>query len=82
MTLREKLIAADEVNREALRQRFSACTGDCQQGDRPCANPDACEDSLDDVVASAWFWAVLAIGLVGAGFLFALLANYIARGFV
>ena len=79
MTIREDFTAADKRDRAALRQRFSACTGDCQQGERPCANPDACEDSLDDVTASAWFWAVLAIGLVGAGFLLALLANYVTR---
>jgi hypothetical protein len=80
MTLREKIGLADEVNREAMRQRFSACTGACEQGKKPCTTPDACEISLDDVTASAWFWAVLAIGLVGAGFLFAMLANWIARG--
>jgi hypothetical protein len=67
----------DERQRE--RSTFAACSGPCEQGRKPCPSPEACQVSGDDLGASVWFWAVLAIGMVSAGFLFAVLVNHLVR---
>ena len=67
------------MNNDTLQQRMQqmhrvyVCDADaCDQGRKPCPCPQACErDGLEDVAASVWFWAVLAVALIGAGFLLA-----------
>lgn len=63
-----------------MDQRYvGACTANaCKSGRAQCPCPEACRvpaDELDDGLASLWFWCVLDVALVAAGFLIAGGAN-------
>lgn len=78
--LRMRLTDEHDRNTAALLARLQmhrvsswpTCSGPCEQGKKLCPSPEACQrpaDELDDVVASVWFFGILAVALVAGAYL-------------